>query len=261
MIWLSQVKRSLGPVHSSWLFLYSWLLTFLWSSLIYFPLLILPMVREEFKNYSLMNQDQHNALSTIASATQENLKSELSEDSTSSSALASVVKRNVLLRMTQDQEFEKIFMDHLVKEFSTENLMFVRHIQRVQEKKPETNELLLETSRINFEYLQDDSPSCINLSDNVRKKAIAAISSVQSQLECCQSEPISDSELMTISEYLLNELTPAVVEILNIMERDSFRRFKLSKEYKEYMQKKEVLKVALNDPVRTSLIEPSTVEK
>jgi hypothetical protein len=133
--------------------------------------------------------------------------------SSNPNSLESLKKEMEFRFLHTDQGFEA-FKDFLVKEFSSENAFFYkqwknfadRYDSLSPEQRVSTGKMILGN------FISEDAALCVNISFLCRKTTLSA--------------PPEDPK----------SFEPAIREILDLMVKDSFKRFRVSPEYSEFME-------------------------
>jgi len=106
------------------------------------------------------------------------------------------------------------FTRHLEQEFSTENINFWKDVQRYKTI-PNQEERVTEAERIINTYLLLSSPQEINIKGNMKEATVKRIRD---------------------GDYSNESFADATNEVLKMMERDSFKRFKQSTLFQDFLE-------------------------
>jgi hypothetical protein len=127
--------------------------------------------------------------------------------------------REELLNTLESTKGRELFLKFLQKEFAIENLLFyeacVEFRTRFETAGFSRDYALFQATEICNTYVKVGAVDQVNLSDNARREVLTAINS---------PEPKIDSSLFEKTEG----------EIFSLIAKDSFSRFKVSKEYKDF---------------------------
>jgi hypothetical protein len=134
---------------------------------------------------------------------------------TKPSSLETLIKEMESIFLNTDDGFE-VFKDFLVKEFSSENAFFYKQCKIFADSCSTMNQEQRRSAgmMIMNNFISDDAPLCINVSFLCRKNTLLG--------------PADDP----------STFDPAVHEIVDLMVKDSFKRFRLSEEYNRFFDER-----------------------
>eukprot|EP00475_Leptophrys_vorax_P013124 TRINITY_DN19493_c0_g1_i1.p1 TRINITY_DN19493_c0_g1~~TRINITY_DN19493_c0_g1_i1.p1 ORF type:complete len:513 (-),score=113.95 TRINITY_DN19493_c0_g1_i1:1169-2707(-) len=151
-------------------------------------------------------------------------------------------KDNKFFQLLQSADFQETFKRHLASEFSLENLLFFIDVKDLYSScselfssdgsvsSSELEDLIAKAEKIQDTYVNENSASAVNVSFENRGRAVEKMDQVRSDFRAVvsDSEPLNSQRLIKdISQIYLRSAT----EIFYVMQNDSFRRFKTTREF------------------------------
>eukprot|EP00475_Leptophrys_vorax_P025396 TRINITY_DN35581_c0_g1_i1.p1 TRINITY_DN35581_c0_g1~~TRINITY_DN35581_c0_g1_i1.p1 ORF type:complete len:509 (+),score=108.83 TRINITY_DN35581_c0_g1_i1:95-1621(+) len=230
---------------------------FIWLFGIFVPIaLFRPLMQSEYaRRYGSLPRDMSTTLPSLSRKRSLNSKENLTHSesdkySTSSASLPdfySVLKSPLLLKLLQDLRFEEVFRVHLNSEFSPENLFYFTQVRKLYQdigarlQASERGQTLTvddcklvmrEAEFIHETFIEDGAPSWVNLSV-LRDDIVEDFSELKKRFFEFETrnEQHNFKDFCTFASQIHMR---GAQEVLKLMEHDSFRRFKLTAEFKAY---------------------------
>jgi len=145
--------------------------------------------------------------------------------------------------LLSDAVFQKIFMEHLVSEWAVENLRFIQQVESYKEhydvlkSRKERNRVAEQTFRM---FIKPGAVLEVNISALKRDHLVSYFS----------QEPEENAQ---VSKDVFDQ---AEAEIIALLDRDSFRRFQITKQFKEYASQNLII-----DPNSRRMVVATRIEK
>jgi hypothetical protein len=222
--------------------------------LAYYPMVLKPLLRArkiaKSKNSTFAGVESSNTITEadapgISSENQAYLDAEFFK------------KSRFFASLLKDQKFKEAFAAHLLTEFSCENLVFVGKVCALYEtirksKRLESmdgmEEAIEELRQINETFVMESSPLWVNLSSKVLDPLQVELQNIESDYALL-SPGSSEADIRKLWISIATVYQRAAYEATEMMEQDSFRRFKLTSAYKTFQnQKIAVMVMTKNNP-------------
>lgn len=153
------------------------------------------------------------------------------------------------LRCLHDSNGFNLYAEFLESEFSVENLYFWKDCQTMFAKQSPGKHEFCTISALNIYdiYIRADAPLCINISGPLRKKLLKLFSEISQSREFpglltaavdfskSNSSLLLDAQI--VAEVPKNVFEEAIAEVVSLMLRDSFYRFRRTEKYYQWNTK------------------------
>jgi hypothetical protein len=149
--------------------------------------------------------------------------------------------KKMFVSLLKDPKFKEAFQAHLMTEFSSENLAFVDRTHALYDfvrsknllSKDHMEKAMEEVRSINETFVVESSPLWVNLSSKVVEPLHVEMQRLESQYELLTPDSQAEEvRSLWISIALLYQ--KCAFEATEMMEQDSFRRFKFTPAFKTY---------------------------
>eukprot|EP00475_Leptophrys_vorax_P009881 TRINITY_DN16572_c0_g1_i1.p1 TRINITY_DN16572_c0_g1~~TRINITY_DN16572_c0_g1_i1.p1 ORF type:complete len:198 (+),score=57.78 TRINITY_DN16572_c0_g1_i1:81-596(+) len=136
---------------------------------------------------------------------------------------SSMTQKQALIELISSPTGRNLFLAYLQKEFAIENLLFYEACNEFKKEFSSEAKTCSRLKEIVENFVKETAASQVNLSYGARSKILQA-------LKNCENSGGEEKPVIDVSFF-----DDALKEILNLMTRDSFSRFRLTKEYKLFL--------------------------